>query len=234
LGVLIGLAVGLAYRAFAQAPDKDMIRLQRGEVITSMVKDPASGDYVATGRVIFDAGQELSWKVLTDYQAYPEFLFEVKELKVSKRDGNKAWIDIRFRNLFPFPDFRCLASVEESLAEGSIKIKMESGDFQKYYASWKLTPLDQSRVLAQYRLYRYIGWWWFPFWPNPITNESMVSDQLNAFRKQIRLVKDQKFSRPDDAIKPFWRKSRYKSEQKPKSVGPSKETKAEPKADQKN
>ena len=217
---------------FAQIPEKQMAKLQKGDVITSIEKDAASGDHVAVGKVVFDSSEDLVWKVLTNYNSYPEFLSDVKELKVRKRDGNRVWITFRFRNLFPFPDFKCEVVVDEAVSDGSIKLVMEKGDFEKYYASWKLTPLDQSRVLAEYRLYRYVGWWWFPFVPNTLNNESLVSDELSAFQKRIKLVKEQKSTQPGDVIKPIWRKSPFKEKDKSKEpASPAKESKPEDKAD---
>jgi len=236
LWMLAGLVAYGPRMLWAQIPEKEMARLKKGNVITFTEKDPGTGDRVAVGRAIFTASQELAWKVLTNYASYPEFLSDVKELKITKRDGNKLWIRVRFRNLFPFPDFKCQALVEEFPSEGRLKITMEQGDFDQYYASWKLSSLDSSKILAEYRLYRYVGWWWFPFVPSTLTNESMASDQLQAFRKQVKLVQDQKVSQPGDVIKPIWRKSIFKdkSKEKPKGAAqPAKESKPESKAEKK-
>jgi hypothetical protein len=86
--------------------------------------------------------------------------------------------------------------------------------------------------LAEYRLYRYVGWWWFPFVPNTLNNESLVSDELSAFQKRIKLVKEQKSTQPGDVIKPIWRKSPFKEKDKSKEpASPAKESKPEDKAD---
>ena len=220
-----------------------MAKLQKGDIVTSIVKDELSGDHVAIGKAIFYGSEDLVWKVLTNYSSYPEFLSDVKELKVGKREGSRVNLSIRFHNLFPFPDFKCDVAVDENASDGSLKLTMQKGDFEKYYASWKITPLDQSKVLAEYRLYQYVGWWWFPFVPNTLNNESLVSDEMTSFRKQINLTKEQKSTQPGDVIKPIWRKSppkdknkdKTKSKDKAKSnePAPAKESKSENKPEKK-
>jgi hypothetical protein len=63
-------------------------------------------------------------------------------------------------------------------------------------------------------VYRYVGWWWFPLVPTSMTNESMVSDHIQALRKQLKLVQEQKVTQPGDVIKPIWRKSIFRDKSK--------------------
>lgn len=220
--------------AFAQITAKQMAKLQKGKILTYTEKDKASGDRIAKGQVIFHAPFDIVWQVLTNYEAYPEFLADIKKVKVIKREENQVWADLRFRSLYGFPDFKCSAVIEELRVDSALNLRMEKGDFDKFYVSWKLTPLDQEKILAEYRLYREVGWWWMPFIPDRMTNESMVSGHLESFRKQIKLVKMQNSSQPDQVIKPFWRKSIFKGKKKEKPKQPEngqKENKPEEKAD---
>jgi len=228
--IIFGLAAGLVFTAaaqavFAQITAKEMAKLQKGKILTSTEKDKASGDRIAKGQAIFQAPSDIVWQVLTNYQAYPEFLSDIKQMKVVKREGDRVWVKLRFRSLYGFPDFKCTAVIEEFRSDSSLKIQMEEGNFNKFYASWKLTPLDQTKILAEYRLYRYVGWWWLPFIPDRLTNESIVSNHLEAFRKQIKLVQMQNSSQPDQVIKPFWRKSIFKGKKKEKPKQPATEQK---------
>jgi len=235
--LLLIFSVALAFftatpAVLGQVNPKDMVKLQKGEVLVTTEKDAASGDHQTIGKAIFQAQTDVVWKVLTNYEAYPQFLSDVKEASVQKRDGNKVWIQFKFHNVFPFADFKCLMVAEESQAEGVLRLKMEQGDFDKYYASWKFTVLDPAKILAEYKMYRYVGWWWFPFVPNTLSNESMVSDNLTAFRKQVKFVQMQNSSQPEQVIKPIWRKSMFKDKDKSKDhAKPDKEPKPEEKSD---
>jgi len=220
------LAAGIAH---AQPTQKQMARLQSGYVITQTAKDETSGDRVSTGYVIFRAPQEMVWKVLTNYAEYPEFLPDITTLKVEKKDAAKLRVQINFRNLLPFPDFKVRAVIDENHSAGIVSLKMEDGDFEKYYTSWKLTSLDQDQVLAEYRLYKYVGWWWFPMVPNYLGNESQVGEYLNAFKKQVQMAQVQDSSNSSQLIKPIWRKSSFKDKKKPKPGEPDKEAKPDEK-----
>ena len=212
--MLAGLMVFSPGLVLAQISEKEMAKLQKGAVITFTEKDQGSGDRIAVGRAILTAPRDLVWTVLSNYSSYPEFFSDVQELKIIKREDNKVWMQVRYRNLFPFPDFKCQMLAEESAGDGWLRMTMEQGDFEKYYTSWKLTSLDSSRVLAEYRVYRYVGWWWFPLVPTSMTNESMVSDHIQALRKQLKLVQEQKVTQPGDVIKPIWRKSIFRDKSK--------------------
>jgi ribosome-associated toxin RatA of RatAB toxin-antitoxin module len=231
LGALLVFCLA-AGAASAQLTDKQMAKLQKGDIITLTEKDPATGDRVSKGFVIFQAPRDLAWKVLTSYSEYPEFISEIKDLKVEKRDGAKLWVQINFQNLFPFPDFKCRAVINENPTSGAISLKMEDGDFEKYYSSWKLTSLDKNKVMAEYRLYKYVGWWWFPLVPNYLSNESQVGEYLNSFKKQVQIIQVQNSSQPNELIKPIWRKSIFKDKKKGKPAEQDKPNK-EPKPDEK-
>jgi len=208
---------GFSYEAFAQQESKERARLEKGAILVHSEKDPGTGDQMAVGRVIFQAPLDTSWQVITDYLSYPKFLSDLRELKVEKKEGNQTWVRVKLKNVWPFPDYNLLLSFEESKESGAIKFQMKQGDFAKYYGSWKLIGLDQSRTLAEYRLFQYIGWWWFPMIPKTLTNNSIVSGQLNDFRKYIRDIQIENSLEPDKVIKPFWRKSIFKDRKETES-----------------
>jgi ribosome-associated toxin RatA of RatAB toxin-antitoxin module len=222
----------IAGAARAQLTDQQMDRLKKGIVITQSLKDEASGDRVSSGFIMLPAPPELVWKVLTNYPAYPEFNSDIKVVKVDKKEGDKLWVEMNFRNFFSLQDFKVRAQVDENSAARAINLKMEQGDFEKYYLSWKLTVIDKDNLLAEYRLYKYVGWWWFPLVPNYLGNESQVRDTLNAFKKQVQMVRAQDSSNPDQLIKPIWRKSDLKDKPKTDTETPGepgKETKPDEK-----
>ncbi len=203
-----------------------MARLEKGTILVHSEKDPQTKDLVAVGRVIFTAPLETAWQVLTDYNSYPKFLSDVRELKVEKRDGNQAWVRLKLKNVWPLPDYDLLLLSEEAKEPGAIKFSEKEGDFTKYYGSWKLTSLGPGRTLAEYRLFQYVGWWWFPFVPSTLTNNSIVSGRLEDFRNHIRDIQIENSLEPGKVIKPIWRKSIFKGKAKQKA---DKKTEPQPK-----
>ena len=110
--------------------------------------------------------------------------------------------------------------IEEFRESGIIRFQMKDGDFSRYYGSWKLTSLEPTSTLAEYRFFRYVGWWWFPFVPDVVSNNSIAKNQLNDFKKHIHEVKIENSLEPEKVIQPFWRKSIFKDlkkEEKEKS-----------------
>ena len=48
----------------------------------------------ATRSIVINASMEKIWKVITDYERYPDFLTEVKKIRTSNRKGNE--IDVQY------------------------------------------------------------------------------------------------------------------------------------------
>ncbi len=211
------LLAGVGIPVSAQQQDPDLARLEKGTILVHSEKDPASGDRVGVGKVIFQAPLETAWAVITDYVSYPKFVSDVRELKVEKKEGNQRWVRMKLKNVWPFPDYNLLLAIDESRESGSIRFQLKEGDFTRYYGSWKLSRLDQSRTMAEYRLFQYVGWWWFPLVPNALTNNSLVSSHLNNFQKRISDVQIENSLAPEKVIKPFWRKSNFKDGKEDKS-----------------
>jgi len=199
---------------------KEMARLEKGSILVHSEKDPQTKDNVAVGQVIFSAPLETAWQVITDYESYPKFLFDIHELKVEKREGNRVWVRLKLRNIWPLPDYDLELAMEESKEGRTIRFTETEGDFTSYYGSWKLTSLGPGKTLAEYRLFSYVGWWWFPFVSSTLGNNSIVSGRLDDFRKQIRDLQIEKSLEPGKVIKPLWRKSIFKGKDKSPEPAP--------------
>lgn len=219
LGLMFGAGLCLALKA--QESEKELGLLKKGKVLVHTERDSETKDFISVGRVIFPAPLETSWQVITDYRRYPEFLSDVREMVVEKRDDNQVLARMRLKNVWPIPDFKVLLVIEEFREAGIIRFQMKDGDFSRYYGSWKLTGFESKQTLAEYRFFRYVGWWWFPFVPDAISNNSIVRSQLNNFKKHIQEIQIENSLEPEKVIQPFWRKSIFKDlkkEQKEESV----------------
>lgn len=193
--------------------DRELKKLEKGNILVESVRDPKTGDRVSSGKIIFQAPVEIVWSVLTDYSAYPDFLPDVKKLKIKKRTANQLWLEMAFKSIWPFPDFTAQILMEEFEGSRMIKFQKQKGDFERYYGSYKLKALDENRTFMEFRFYQDIGWWWLPFTPNYASNNSKVEDYLKAFRKQVFQAQVSK-SKPGEVIKPYWKKSIFKDKKK--------------------
>jgi len=201
--------VGLAQ----EAKDKELKKLEKGNILVEAVREQKDGDRVSVGKIIFQAPVETVWSVLTDYSSYPDFLPDVTKLKIKKREANQVWLDIAFRSVWPFPDFTAQILMEEFEDSQMVIFQKQKGDFERYYGSYKLEAVGEDRTLMEFRFYQDIGWWWLPFIPNYTSNNSTVEDYLKAFRKQVFQVQVSK-SKPGEVIKPYWKKSIFKDKEK--------------------
>ena len=106
-------------------------------------------DVVASGTV--KAAPAAVWKVLTDYEAMPEFVPDLEKTKVISRAGNRVLIEqagvARFLFLSRAIELVVHAS-EEPMT--SIDIKLVSGDMKVYTCRWEMTPLPDGGTRIAY------------------------------------------------------------------------------------
>jgi len=96
----------------------------------------------------FACTNEQFFKILVDYESYPEFLTEVKGCKILKTDGNKKLVEFNVSVIKTF--FYRLWLTEE--APKRIHWKLESGDlFKTSDGSWDLTEKD-GKTIATYKV----------------------------------------------------------------------------------
>ena len=85
------------------------------------------------------------WKVLTDYEAMPDFVPDLDKTKVISRAGNKVLIEQAGMARFLFLS-RSIELVVHASEEpiSSIDIKLVSGDMKVYSCRWEMTPVPET------------------------------------------------------------------------------------------
>ena len=113
----------------------------------------AAGEQVfeveASGSV--KAAPALVWKVLTDYEAMPEFVPDLKKNKVVSRTGNRAIIEQAGVARFLFlsrPIHLVVQAAEEP--QSAIDITLVTGDMKVYACRWELTALPDGGTRVTY------------------------------------------------------------------------------------
>ena len=106
-------------------------------------------EVVASGTV--RAAPAAVWKVMTDYEAMPDFVPDLEKNKVISRAGNRVLIEqagvARFLFLTRAIELVVHAS-EEPMT--SIDIRLVSGDMKVYTCRWELTPLPGGGTRIAY------------------------------------------------------------------------------------
>jgi ribosome-associated toxin RatA of RatAB toxin-antitoxin module len=85
------------------------------------------------------------WKVLTDYEAMPEFVPDLEKTKVISRTGNRVIIEQSgvARFLFLSRTIHLIVHVSEEPIS-SIEIKLVTGDMKVYHCRWEMTAVPET------------------------------------------------------------------------------------------
>ena len=91
------------------------------------------------------------WKVLTDYEAMPEFVPDLKTNKIISRTGNRTIIEQAgvARFLFLSREIRLVVQAHEEPIQ-AIDISLVTGDMKVYACRWELTALPDGGTRVSY------------------------------------------------------------------------------------
>ena len=133
---------------------------------------------------VFNCTKDEFFKIVSDYEKYPEFLTEVKECKVvDEKDGKKL---VEF-SVSVIKNFSYRLWMTET-APDKITWVFDSGDiFKLSNGSWELNEVDGDKVEAKYAVEaKFKG-----FVPSPIA-KGLVSvnlpNMINSYHKRIKEV----------------------------------------------
>lgn len=123
------------------------------------------------------------YKIISDYENYPQFLSEVKGMKVLKTDGSRKLVEYTVNVIKTFK-YQCWMNEVENK---SIQWEFLSGDiFKKMHGSWKLEEAN-GKTKATYSVEAEFGL----FVPGPLS-KALVSvnlpNMMNAYHKRIEQV----------------------------------------------
>lgn len=121
------------------------------EVAVKRVDSEGSQVFEVAASGTVKASQAAVWKVLTDYEAMPEFVPDLEKTKVISRTGNRAIIEQSgvARFLFLSRTINLVVHVSEE-PMSSIEIKLVTGDMKVYHCRWEMTPLPEGGTRIAY------------------------------------------------------------------------------------
>lgn len=132
---------------------------------------------------VFNCTVEEFYKIISDYEKYPEFLQEVKQIKILKNEGNRKLVEY---SVSVIKSFKYTMWMTES-APNSISWEFAGGDvFKTSIGSWKLDN-EAGKCRATYTVEASFSM----FVPSPIAN-ALVSVNLpgmiSAYHKRVAQI----------------------------------------------
>ncbi|MFN7906118.1 MAG: type II toxin-antitoxin system RatA family toxin [Pseudobdellovibrionaceae bacterium] len=141
----------------------------------------------ATTTDVFNCTQEEFFKIISDYEKYPEFLSEVKKCEVIKSDGNIKIVEF---SVSMIKSFKYQMKIIET-APTSMTWSFVSGDiFKTSTGSWALKPPDDNNAAKTKATYS-VDATFNLFVPGPISN-ALVSvnlpNMVKAYHQRIKKI----------------------------------------------
>ena len=132
---------------------------------------------------VFNCTPEQFYKIVTDYEKYPQFLNEVKTCKILKTEGNRKLVEYSISLIKSFKYSLWMTETEGK----TISWEFASGDiFKSMKGFWKVED-EAGKTRATYNLEATFG----VFVPGPIAN-ALVSvnlpNMMSSYHKRIQQV----------------------------------------------
>ena len=130
---------------------------------------------------VFNCTPNEFYKIVSDYEKYPQFLQEVKSAKVLKTDGSKKLVEYNVSVIKTFSYKLWMTETEPSL----ISWVFDSGDiFKTSFGSWKLEEAG-GKTKATYSVDATFGM----FVPGPIAKTLLsvnLPAMMQAYHKRVK------------------------------------------------
>lgn len=109
------------------------------------------GQYIA--KIIVDSSADTTWKVLTDYNNFYQFLPNVISSKVLKIQGNqKIFEQIYQVQALIFKQQTRVRIASTETYPKQIDFKLVDGDLKALQGSWKIEPISPQQVLIEHQV----------------------------------------------------------------------------------
>jgi len=136
---------------------EETAKLDRGEIIVKFKEKPEGINLrLVEAMGIIDAPRERAWNVIGDYANYKEFMPQVQESEIRKKEGNTVWQYQKLSIPWPFPGNGTwyVIKLDHDPANFFVKWNMVEGNIKVNYGSWQLYPYGPGgkKTLAIYSL----------------------------------------------------------------------------------
>jgi len=144
-----------AERMRSSFSEDDWKALAAGETVTSEIdaSEPAtSAARSFQSAVIIPAPPDRVWKVLVDFESRPNYMPNMKEVRIVRVDANRVWLAERLKVMFTTIRYQIIAKLDPQ--RGVMHWDLDPSaphDIASTTGSYQLTPLAQGRTLLTYR-----------------------------------------------------------------------------------
>lgn len=175
--------------------DAQRASVESGEILVHLADVAGSAVKKATAVAVIDASPEQVFHVLTDYEAFPEFMPYCRAVNVEERDGDHA--RVRYELDFPWPIgdrhyVLKLTNRSETRGETTVLINSwtyvpDSGNINDTYGTWEVLPHGKNRAIARYTVFTDPGGK-VPGWAANMATDVSVPSIIDGIRKRVREV----------------------------------------------
>ncbi len=128
-------------------PSPEQTTLKAGNVVLK----GDNGRYV--GRVLITAPVDTTWKVLTDYNHFKDFLPGVVSSRILETNGNQTVFEqVNSVKVFLFTQKSRLVVAASKQYPKQIDFRLKEGDIQSLNGVWKLEPISPTQVLITHEV----------------------------------------------------------------------------------
>jgi coenzyme Q-binding protein COQ10 len=134
----------------------------------------------ATRSIVINAPMDRLFTVIADYQSYPQFLPEVKSIRISKREGSE--VDVHYE-VEVLKKIRYTLRLKEEPPNRISWTFVEGELMRDNRGNWLLEPAGEGKTKATYTIEMKLG----PLVPKSIVNalvDSSLPKMLEAFKKR--------------------------------------------------
>jgi len=147
--IALSLPVALSAQALpkpgsslSRLPSQEQTSLKAGNAVVN----GDNGRYI--GRVLITAPVDTTWKVLTDYNRFKDFLPGVVSSRILETSGNQTVFEqVNSVKVFLFTQKSRLVVAASKQYPKQIDFRLKEGDIKSLIGVWKLEPVSSSQVL---------------------------------------------------------------------------------------
>ena len=166
-------------------------KISKGKIIKTLYEEPGQRLKKGVAVGVIKAPVVRVWKVITDYEHFPEFWPHMKKKSKKLRDeGNLTFFEGHLDLVWPVKDVSYQIKLVHDIKKHKVSWKMIPGtgvNLVQNYGSWKLEPFgkDKKHTKVIYTLFAETVQK-IPKFIMDITTKMTLSDVIKAVRKRVK------------------------------------------------
>lgn len=122
--------------------------LEKGEIVMDLKQHPVTKVYLPTGQCLVEASMDEVWCVITDFDAFKDYLPHVVYYRPVCWNDNRLLVDCKVKLVGLSFEYRLAYEINEQ--EHATYWYYVSGPIRDSQGYWRIEPYDATRVLVTY------------------------------------------------------------------------------------